>query len=151
MNCTLYAAAKVLGIETTDLANRIGHDGTEIIWPHYHDCRKHRGYSIAEVQEVALSLGYCFVPLWPYPLVAPSNHDLPAEIWSEEHALLRLTRHMQYVRALMVGTVDSGIGHALAVIGGDVFDVRLDKPSKDYPPDFALQEAYVVSRYDPIM
>ena len=144
MNCTLWSAAYLLGISSEILIKEIGHDGMEIKWPEYDDVRKHRGYSLAEIQNCFWMRNKLLAPIFLCPMVAPDTDAKAFHLWSMEECGKRYYHMTKGTQAIIVGTLTNGIGHAVVLDRDGYVDPRTGKKESSTPEDYRPQEAYVV-------
>lgn len=143
MNCTLWSAAYLLGISTSALAAEIGHDGEEIMWPEYTDCRCKRGFSLPEIQDCFYKRGLMLAPIFLSPMIAPGTDAKAVHLWPQERCEQRFHAFINNRRAIIMGRVGE-IGHAIVFDMDHYVDPRTGKAEDTLPTDFSVQEAYLI-------
>lgn len=72
-SCSITAAAMVLRTPVAQLLERLGHDGSEIVFPELPDPARRRGFHSQELIHIAWYLGYTVTPMELFPMIAPSE------------------------------------------------------------------------------
>lgn len=67
----------VLDCRTGDLIDRLGHDGSQILWPTEPEPLCRRGFHIEEIQYLALRYGRLFAEFMPRLAYAPGEDRTP--------------------------------------------------------------------------
>jgi hypothetical protein len=68
-SCAVTAFAIALDMPVAKLIERIGHDGSQIIWPDLPDPMRRRGFHSQELVEEALTCGYACTPIEISPTI----------------------------------------------------------------------------------
>jgi hypothetical protein len=124
-SCTLAAYAMALNLELDQLISKIGHDGSQILWPHLPDPMCRRGFHPQEFNLIARDMGYHPCMWERVPTFAPSEGVAPQYI-NENIRFWGLAISSQL--GVIFGTVrDTGVGHAAATYNGSVYDPSLGK------------------------
>jgi hypothetical protein len=76
VNCAIYAMSAVTGIGIPDLIKQIGHDGTEIVFPHLPVPMRYKGFPTPELIDCALKLGWAMTPIDAAPQYSPNGIDV---------------------------------------------------------------------------
>lgn len=110
-SCLITSAAMVLDCRTGDLIDRLGHDGSQILWPTEPEplCRK--GFQIEEIQYLALRYGRLFAEFMPKLCYAPKPDRTPhwLNFENDYHNVLKIAN------GIMLGTYyGSDNAHAVA-------------------------------------
>ena len=69
--CTIYAAAMVLGIPADQIIKELGHDGLEVWWTAEQGNRRLRGVHFQELIDIFWHHGYALIPIELHPQLAP--------------------------------------------------------------------------------
>jgi hypothetical protein len=106
--CLLYSAAMVMDCDPQDIADFIGHDGTES-----HGRLTHVGINIQEIQDYALSIGHHYYLIQPMPCQAKDGIVKP--VYEEQEAINRFFLHLGGKKGILIGKVRLGSeDHAVA-------------------------------------
>lgn len=143
MNCTLFCTSYLLGVSPSVLAQEIGHDGSEILWSEYDDCRKFRGFCLPEMQTCFFMRGKLLAPIFVNPIIAPGEDAKAVHIWTPEECGRRYYAMTKGRKGIIMGELTSGIGHALVYDNGYI-DPRTRLREESTPLDYRIREAYVV-------
>ena len=145
MNCLLYCAAYHLGVSCEKLMEELKHDGTEILWHEYTDCRRMKGFPLPEIVDLFFMRGYLLAPIMLSPMIAPGTDAKPVHLWTPEHCGKRYYNMTSGKRAIITGLVGE-IGHAIILDRDKYIDPRTGKSETSTPDDFRIQEAYILVR-----
>lgn len=123
--CAATAFAIALDIPLSEILARVGHDGSDVIFPHLAEPLNRRGHHVQELIGVALTLGHTITPieLWPvtgshpdasfvYPIVLPGGKTAN---W------LRVSNHIANSRGTIEGMAANSY-HMVAYDHGRIFD-----------------------------
>ena len=100
-SCMAASAAMVLDIKIKDLFKKIGHDGSEIMFPDLPEPGRRRGFSIQEIIPVAIDMGYSVTPIETRPCSTPDGvNDFEINFPNPEG---RLYRYMCGVKGILTG------------------------------------------------
>lgn len=116
-SCGAASLAMLLDLPLSGIVARIGHDGSEILFPEMEEPRCRRGFVLDELQTVCFSLGKSLVPFEAFPLLE-GTRPIYSESWAEE----RILRIMQFGPGLIEGMYSFGRHHICAWDGYEVFD-----------------------------
>lgn len=110
----------IFDVSVLDLLKEIGHDGSEIIFPHLPDPYRRRAFHVQEMVEPCLRRNLPMVPLEATPLLGVSDGSIhPIELPGGN--LPRLIRCMQQYRGILLGDWPNG-PHAVAWDKEKVYD-----------------------------
>jgi len=130
-NCALAAAAMTMDVELDDLIELIGHDGSEIINPDYKDPANRKGFHMQEIISAAIELGFAVTPIEARPVQKVFEDDnQPYEVYTLGRAEKRFQNHLLQSKGILVGLNPSGLYHAVAWDGEEIYDPvgRIYKP-----------------------
>lgn len=128
-SCVLYAAAMCLEIEPEQLANLIGHDGTEVIWPHLKSPYCYKGVTIPEINLALKHYGLHFGTVVAKPIVSLGN-GMDRLVF--EDPVTAFNNAVDKVRGVVIGINGSGVMHAVARTSrGDILDPLHNPTSLD--------------------
>ena len=116
--CVAECFAKVFNVSFEELIELLGHDGSEIIWPQQKDPMCRRGFHVQEMVRVGLKLGFAVVQVESHPSVYPDPEEKPFYLPE-----VPLHRFFDLAPGVVTGyDTLRGCRHALAIVGGRVFD-----------------------------
>lgn len=72
-SCSITAAAMAINIPVDQLIDQLGHDGSEIVFPHLPEPACRRGFHSQEIIHLAWRLGCTVTPMELFPMIAPSE------------------------------------------------------------------------------
>lgn len=72
-SCSITAAAMALNIPVAQLIERLGHDGSEVVFPELPEPACRRGFHSQEIIHLAWGLGCTVTPIELFPMIAPSS------------------------------------------------------------------------------
>ena len=115
-SCLPTAFAMAINLPVQELITKLGHDGSEIVWPDLVEPMRRRGFHTQEI--IQLLLNTCAVTrIEKCPKLAPTLEAVPVSILSEFDRLIHKTR------GVLTGRTDR-CGHAVAYDHGIVCDPR---------------------------
>ncbi len=118
-SCLLASMSMVLGKSTQELIDRVGHDGSEIVFPHLPEPAKRRGFHIQEFIPLILESGFAMTAIEVLPYSTPDGkHEYPIDFPNYEKRFRNL---MSTARGILTGLM-SRWHHAVAWNGCRVFD-----------------------------
>lgn len=115
----------VLGITLNEMLTRIGHDGSEIIWPELPEPQRRRTFHIQECLAVALRLGFGTTELQFGPSLTPDGQRLhevtpPIDIrW-----LMSISTGVLYGRGRVTNHVVAWDGQKVYDPNGTIYDIE---------------------------
>lgn len=116
-SCLPAAFATALGCELEFLLDKVGHDGSRIVWPALGEPLRRRSFHIQEMVWVAHGMGVSVTPFEIAPAIAPPGaRPLEVEPLGNFEALLLVPQ-----RAVITGVAPSGGRHAVAWDGREVY------------------------------
>lgn len=123
-SCLLTSFAMAYDMPVVDLVDLVGHDGSEIMWPHLAPPNNRRGFHIQELIMAGNSMGYTVTPFEPRPVLTSADMLLQGE-----PKPLDLNRWLERFMAIMAigigvltGQTNTGARHAIACNMGKPFD-----------------------------
>jgi hypothetical protein len=120
--CAVTAFAMALDISVMDLMRRVGHDGSEIIFPDLPEPACRRGHNIYELAEAALDMGCAVTPVPLRPAIIPAcDRTRQVVIGIEKDNWSRFTRHLLISRGVIECYGPRGT-HVIAYDTGVIFD-----------------------------
>lgn len=122
-SCLLASAAMVMNKHPDVLAEYIGHDGSEIVFPDLKDPARRRGFHVQEIIDCASVYGYAVTPIEALPVSTPDGErEYPVpfmDLGNEVRFRMYLDSHI----GIIVGRTRLW-GHAVAWDGSQVYDPR---------------------------
>lgn len=121
--CLPTSFAMVLDMPVLEVLEKIGHDGSEIVWPMLSNPHNRRSFHIQEMIDLCWDLGKLVVMFQtkpcnsPYPHIEPIN--VPMKFTPEE----RFKKLIHYP-GVFTGVTNEGVGHAVAWDGRMIFDPK---------------------------
>ena len=114
-SCFLDAAAMVCDLTQEQLIEKIGHNGSEVLWPELPSPHCFRGFHLAEILIAMLHFGYAGV-------------FMPCDLYSRSLGPVKHIGHIGYPstqRGIAIGENRNGNRHAVAfeglrILGGDI-------------------------------
>jgi hypothetical protein len=143
-SCLPTAFATAIGISAEEFINRIGHDGSEIVWPELPEPRCRRGFHTQECIRAAWTAGYSVTPVEYSPRLAPG--DVPS-IEIDNIGFFKAC--LQVTTGVITGVVGhngSAKGHAMAYEQGIIVDPTTGTVTKDLPEGFRPTCLWIVKR-----
>lgn len=124
--CAITAFAMALDIPVAGLIDRIGHDGSKIVFPDLPEPANRCGHNIYELIQVALDLGYAVTPVPLQRAIVPAN-DRTREvvIGTDEENWNRFIRQLLISCGVIECCGPRG-PHMVAYDNGTVFDPEGD-------------------------
>ena len=122
--CLVYSAAMVLDVWPSEIHESIGHDGTAEVFDSKNKTNRMRGVHICEILDFARTMGNFFSFVEYDPCISQRDgcdvhHVIPKH---ERHK--RFLNHIWGNRAILIGSLPTGAGHAVAWDGRIVYDPR---------------------------
>ena len=115
----LAAMAMVLDKSTEELISRIGHDGSEIVFPDLPEPAKRRGFHIQEFISMILESKFAMTEIAVLPCSTPDGvHEYPINFPNFEQRFLDF---MHIVPGIITGSAAKW-GHAVAWNGWRIYD-----------------------------
>lgn len=71
--CSITALAMTLDVPVVELIKKLGHNGSEIIWPNLKEPMCRRGFHSQELIHLAWRYGYSVTPFEVFPSIGPSS------------------------------------------------------------------------------
>ena len=137
--CMPYAFAMACDLKPDLLIDKIGHDGSEILYSHLEDPMGRRGFHAQECVLAAWYYGYRLVFVEIQPILIRGAEDGVYEDHLEPIDLQKIN----YRRAVICGLTTSQTWHAAATDGETVFDPEGVKvPYDSY--GMAIEQAYLL-------
>lgn len=103
----------VLGHSVERIVKLIGHDGSEILWPHLGEPERRTAFHIEEIQYAARSLGFafiCYVPAFMYqPIRGNLNSVVDVRKFDKQFPEVLLS-----MDGILLGQGKAGTDHAVA-------------------------------------
>lgn len=75
-SCSVASAAMVMNIPIHDLISLIGHDGSEIMFPDLPEPVCRAGFTIQEIVDAALKMGWSMTPIEAMPQCTPNGKNI---------------------------------------------------------------------------
>jgi hypothetical protein len=103
----------VMEVSVEYLIDKLGHDGSEIIFPTLPEPECRKSFNIQELIILALDFGYSFTPIVKQYTVFPRGEEAPYRndlSLSDEHLFELMSRFS----GVLTGTTYSGLRHAVA-------------------------------------
>jgi hypothetical protein len=122
-NCLPRAFARVLDISYDEIMERVGHDGSEIIWEGLSDPWGRRAFHIGELINAAWSLGYSVTP-FEWTLESAPMDSVEPYVQQNQLAVAAV---MKSYDGVAIGYLRNGTRHAVAWIDGSPVE-----PLKDF-------------------
>ena len=90
-SCLLASVAMVLDKSIEELVGAVGHDGSDIVFPHLPEPGKRRGFHIQEFISVILKSGFAMTPIEVLPYSTPDGkHEFPVDFPNHEERFWNL-------------------------------------------------------------
>lgn len=151
--CLSTSFAMILDLSVQDLFKYIGHDGSRKVWNLDDDRYNRQGHHIQEIYDICHQLKYCVYPIDVCPGFQhfyPDVKETP-RLWSDKLCEERISVYLRNHDGVLVGTVNGGIGHAVAYHGSLVYDPRSNAPKSlalgDFH-EFTLSTFYIVHKLE---
>lgn len=110
-SCLATSVAMVLEMPVKKVFDWLGHDGTEIIWPHLPPPKKYRGFHLQEILKVCLQHNHIICPIYREPYLLSQCDELPYQYSDDDFFNQQLKKHS----GILCGTVKkSNKKHAVA-------------------------------------
>ena len=124
-SCAAAAAAMVFDCSIESMFRRIGHDGSEIIFPELRDPACRKGFHMQEIIDVALIWNYTMTPIELAPVQTPDgkNEFEITKFHLFKSPQLRYEYYVKKTRGLIEG-IASKFWHTVAYDRGKVYDSR---------------------------
>lgn len=116
--CAPYAFAMALGVTVHELYARIGHDGSQVIWPDMREPLCRRGFHHQELIHTFREIG-TFSPVERFPRL---GHPAIEGASTRLHPAMDWEAVMMVCRGVLEGITPRGTRHAVAFERGKVFD-----------------------------
>jgi len=113
-DCLVTSAAMIFDCEPSEVIDCIGTDGKDIWWPAARGTDALRGIHIREIQEFAINRGKVLTPIDVTPMIAPQSGE-PRPIWESQRCTTSLYDWIWERRGIVIGSTQSGNGHACAL------------------------------------
>lgn len=123
--CSVTALAYLLDEDVDKIIERIGHDGSERIWPELPDPKCRRSFHPQELLDVCLTFGGYLVEFEADPLIGYSDSQF-ASVYPKHIGLSRLLSKMQRYSGLIYGEGAETM-HWWALRKRQVYDPSTDK------------------------
>ena len=137
-SCLPTAFAAVLGVDTQDIFEHLGHDGTEWVWPDAQPPRCYRSFHIQEMYEYALTRNYAVTTLAPKYATLPPGQSEPYISTSKN-----FEDYLCFYRCVLSGISEQGNAHAVAWDGKKMMDPSVG----DFiTGDFTINHIHIVSK-----
>ena len=120
-SCMVTSFAMALGVTIQDLIGLIGHDGSEVAFPHLDEPTRRRGFHQQECIRAAWNLGFSVTPIEAYPVIASADGSQNCVVafgdqnWDSFNRFIRTTRGVLCCRT-------KKCHHAMAYDHGVVLD-----------------------------
>jgi len=118
-DCILAAAAMVMDIDLGELKTRIGHDGSETIFPNLSEPYCRRGFHMQEIIDQAFLNGWSVMSIEVKFGLDPFNGDDPGFIVPVEQK--RISVYLKKFPGIIAGKRDDG-NHAVAWNGRMIYN-----------------------------
>lgn len=115
-SCVPTAFAMVINMDVAEMLDRIGHDGSEILYPDLEEPSCRRSFHPQECLQVLDSCGYAATPLEALPIL-----QMDATHWIELDRRKDFVNHLATADGVFIGE-GRKLRHAVAWIGGEVYD-----------------------------
>ena len=139
-SCPAASLASLLEKPYLEIIERIGHDGSKIIYPDKPEPQCRQGFSIPEILDACISYGRYLVEIIADPITDNDRH-----VFSPDFIGPRMEYYMNGHPGLLGGEVTIGHPHIVAWDGFDVYDPRLNilyNFSDNYPEKISLDTFY---------
>lgn len=120
-SCLLTSFAMAYDIPVADLTDLIGHDGSEIYWPHLSPPNNRRGFHVQECIMAGNALGYTITPFEPRPVLVSCDTGKPIPL-APDRWLEQFVSILSISTGVLTGETAEGARHAIATSMGKVFD-----------------------------
>lgn len=117
-SCLPTAFSYILDVSIEEIFRYLGHDGSEILWPHLPEPFCRRSFHTQEMIYFCNSLGFFVTPFEAAPQSAPQFDSKPFELNFEEE----LQKILFYEDGVVTGESRKNMPHAIAWKEGRVFD-----------------------------
>ena len=74
-SCAITSLAMVLRVPVQELIDRLGHDGSQIVFPDLEEPMCRRGFHSQELMDLALQWGFIVSPVELFPTIKPTYGD----------------------------------------------------------------------------
>lgn len=139
-SCLLTSFSMVLEVEESTLIDKIGHDGSDILWPQLPEPHCRRSFSIHELIKVSYQFGFHVVPTAAKYFTMP-DYDVEPKTFTtpKEHLDEIMRRH----DGVITGWTKNKKRHAVAWNRELVFDPAGVKYSKE---DFVIEVFWAITK-----
>lgn len=120
-SCILASFAMALRVSPQLLIRFIGHDGSEVVFPHLPEPMCRRGFHIQELVQLAWHLGYNVTPIEVMPVMASTDGKQTLVVGKLEQRLEVANSLVSRNEGVITGKGRS-CNHAVAFSRGRVFD-----------------------------
>lgn len=120
-SCLLASMAMVLDKTTDELVKEIGHDGSQIVFPHLPEPGRREGFHIQEFIPIILKSGFSMMAIEALPYSTPDGkHEWPVMFKNNEERFWDLSN---WVPGIFTGLATKW-RHAIAWDGNQFYDPR---------------------------
>ncbi len=113
-DCLPTAFAMCLDVLPIQIYEFVGHDGSEILWPHLEEPYCRRSFHIDEMIDCCMSMTYMPVCIERDPEYAPVGVEGLFKPFTGTAASQRWLRYLKYHDAVLLGHTKNGKPHAVA-------------------------------------
>jgi hypothetical protein len=121
--CLPTSFAMVLDMPVLSLLEKLGHDGSEIIWPMLSNPHNRRSFHIQEMIDLCWDLGKLVVMFQTKPCNSPYPHIEPVDVPMRSNTQERFKNLIQHP-GVFTGSTIGGTGHAVAWDGDKIYDPK---------------------------
>jgi len=111
--CTIVSAAMLLDMEVEDIIQRLGHDGTTVVFPELPLPQNQCGVHIQELIDVFIKYSYGLMPIDAVPCSTTDGQN-QFDVFTATAAERRFNRALSLWDGLVSGETIRGIGHTCA-------------------------------------
>jgi hypothetical protein len=139
-SCIPTSFAIILDMPVREVFEKVGHDGSEMIFEGKHEPYGRRSFHPQEFIDLCLERGYVFFPVEAMPLTAgPADLEYFPVPFKEGYGA-RLARFMSWFPGIVIGEHKGGIPHAMAWDMRQFYDPGSGKVFED--TDFNIREFF---------
>ncbi len=138
-SCLPCSFAMAIGISLNEMIARIGHDGSDVIWPHLPEPLKRRAFHIQECVVASLHLQFSVTELQFNPCLTPDGTSFSDVTTCDIHKFMTVSK------GVLLGKGRQH-GHAVAWDGAYIYDPSGIVYSAENQDTFLAHSYYMVQK-----
>lgn len=132
-SCIPTSFAMVFGIPVQKIFDKLGHDGSEILFPELPEPYCRRSFHVQEMVDVGYTLRRHVLILERELYLSPSDGQI-----KKINPLLPFDAYMKDNPCVLMGTLPNGMRHAVAYLDGKYYDPSILTITTDYEINLEL-------------